>query len=102
MSANHLSDDELARLDALAQAATPGPWETFSWTSIRPKGRTQNVAATYLQIAEGGGQLYPAHENAAFIAASRTAIPALVGEVRRLRRQLAGLQAFVDDAVGQP
>ena len=83
-----MTDDELDRLDALAQAATPGPWETFSWTSIRPKGRTQNVAATYLQIAEGGGQLYPAHENAAFIAASRTAIPALIAEIRRLREKV--------------
>lgn len=93
-----MTDEELDRLDALAQAATPGPWEVKAKSGIRPVGRTQNVAATYLQVAEGGGTLYPFAENAAFIAASRTAIPALIAEIRRLRAQIDGFQGLVNEA----
>lgn len=83
-----MNDDELARLEALAEKATAGPWEAVL-SGIRPVGRPQNVAEAWLQVAEGGGPLYPPRANAEFIAASRAAVPALIEEVRRLRKWLA-------------
>ena len=122
-----MTDNELDRLDALAQAATPGPWLQGMWSGIceRPDhspphpGPTECIYTQYLRtyrevlgyvsvapdVTLIGGHdqgAWLAPPDAEFIAASRTALPALVAEIRRLRRQLAGLQAFVDDAVGQP
>lgn len=59
-----MTNDELERLAKLAEAATEGPWE-----AIRP-------------------QINVTEEDAQFIAAARTALPALVAEVRRLTREL--------------
>lgn len=146
-----MTDDELDRLDALARAATPGPWDnthhyTMAGVFTKPNdvgvpvgqcyacsdtdpnaepvrlrktyhvhrkphqlwhedgwheiNNTQGVTVAGMYGYEEGGIINQADSD--FIAASRTALPALVAEVRRLRRQLAGLQAFVDDAVGQP
>lgn len=73
-----LSAAELDAIDARARQATPGPWETVAGTYLRPvaPAHAQNVAAAFWQIAEGGGSLYPARENAAFLAASRSDVPA--------------------------
>ena len=91
-----MTDDELDRLDALAQAATPGPWLTpvEAGDAMHPG----------VPLEHEGMHVWPWHHEAdmRLAYASRTAIPALVAEVRRLRAQLAGVMAFVDDAVGQP
>jgi hypothetical protein len=68
-----MTNDELDTLDALAAAATPGPWEMGT-------GKAYNVLTLTEVLAEG---LESA--DAAFIAAARDAVPALVAEVRRLR-----------------
>lgn len=82
-----MTDDDLDRLDWLAARATEGPWEWFFalgrnflvlgkhapnwWENTAETVETRNAA------------------DAAFIAEARTAAPALVAEVRRLRRGLA-------------
>lgn len=74
--------EELKRLRALADAATPGPWvfkasgDSLRFSMRRPPGGTIAVALT----AEP--------EDVDFIAAARTALPALLDEVERLRAEV--------------
>lgn len=97
-----MTEQELAEYDALANAATPGPWflhgkradyeDDFVWAP-----RDQSADSPYhplaQQLAEGYGIESVCHVAAsenwdadrAFIAAARSAVPALVAEVRRLR-----------------
>lgn len=78
-----MTQDELDRLEALAKAATPGPWYqvyegSSDWTVYGPDDDVKSVA-----------NLHRWHQvecpDAAFIVAARDAVPALVAEVRRLR-----------------
>jgi hypothetical protein len=99
-----LSEDELIELEKLSKAATPGPWSTF------PEPRLQGgvMTADNHQVATAIGQaaMYDADRgldtsevlkaNAAFIAASRTAVPQLVEEVWRLRRALAATEGALE------
>ncbi len=87
-----MTDDELDKLDALAQAATRGPWRV--WMSM---DNTIDVCADLEALVPpllgmyGRGGTRPTdgeRRDADFIAASREAVPALVAEVRRLRRQV--------------
>ncbi|MFN7185996.1 MAG: hypothetical protein ACK5VE_06490 [Alphaproteobacteria bacterium] len=68
-----MTEQELADLDALAAAATPGPWEQIDSRAYS--------SGTGLQVC----LCNETDADAAFIAAARTAVPALVAEVRRLR-----------------
>ncbi len=84
-----MTDEELDRLQALADAATPGEWQASSviagmvteehsgWIAHCPRGSYKETEQLAVQ-------------DAAFIAAARAAVPALIAEVRRLRQQLAG------------
>jgi hypothetical protein len=72
-----MTDEELDRLEALAKAATQGPWTVDDHESAEHvHGPGPVPAATAIR-----------HEDAAFIAASRDAVPRLVAEVRRLRAE---------------
>ena len=92
-----LSDDELARLRALCDAATPGPWET---EGPRRDG-TYAVLEYVPSHAVYGGYVVDPYEtgcseaDAALIAASRTALPALLDAHARLRAALATIAAGV-------
>jgi hypothetical protein len=68
-----MTDEQLAEWQRLADAATPGPW--------RYRGIYVGTDAGLVASAE-----LPLH--AAFIAASRTAVPALIEEVERLRDEI--------------
>jgi hypothetical protein len=89
-----ITDDDLSRWEALASAATPGPWTTDD--APRLQG---SVNAGLHQVAAAMGQA-AMHDhradtaevqraNAAFIAAARAAVPDLCAEVRRLRQEVA-------------
>ncbi|HET8627406.1 MAG TPA: hypothetical protein VFL91_08300 [Thermomicrobiales bacterium] len=71
-----LTAADLARLAALAHAATPGPWERFGaiWAETALVADTRTAA------------------DAAFIAASREAVPALVATVRELAREIVAVE----------
>lgn len=118
---NRPSTEDLARWDALARAATPGPWYArhtddqsymcCDFVSTEPGVRKGHdgghiddvdpgtvVALTLLQsprLAEADA--YEA--NVEFIAASRTAIPALLAEVAELQAERAAERFEPDGAL---
>ena len=93
-----MTEQELERLQALAEAATPGPWEwrgdnmhavaLTRWTrelAERELGSWQKGEPGPRLIETDAGVYGPCPSDRAFIAAARAAVPALVAEVRRLR-----------------
>lgn len=91
-----MTDEELTTLDALASAATAGPWQAAEGHTYRD-GRVEHTES-FVRLPGGDVALAeevvdpatgePSNANAAFIAASREAVPALIAEVRRLRGAL--------------
>ena len=85
-----MTNEELTRLDALAAAATPGPWHTDADTCPEyddpavMAGKQWVCATSYDTLSTSIGER-DIKADAAFIAAARDAVPALVAEVRRLR-----------------
>ncbi len=86
-----MTDDRLKEIEALVEAATPGPWETDSNETGVPciliGGEPWWPPWAYLTI--------PNHERKAtisFIARSREIVPELLAEVRRLRATLRELK----------
>ncbi len=93
-----LSDERLAELEALAEVATPGPWECvvrdYYNTDIGGyRGATiPGIAPDYEPMPD----VHPAFDSVAdaeFIAASRAALPALLAEVREYRARLSRFAA---------
>lgn len=94
-----MTDEELGRLEALAAAATPGPWRVDHHVSPDLEGLyvgtdvpgENETIAYYQSVADSFAEdLSPdavrrLHADLAFIAAARTAVPALVATVRKLR-----------------
>ena len=92
-SSPRVTDEQLAEWEALADAATTGPWES--------SGPWERVAEDVVTVAPvepfptvwicrlGVGA--DSDADAAFIAASRVAVPALIAEVRALRETVARL-----------
>ena len=71
---------ERARLAALADAATPGPWDEHEWAVVA--------------LPEVAPVCHAVHEDdAAFIAASRTAVPALLAALDDAERERDRLRA---------
>lgn len=77
-----MSDLDLEAIEARAKAATPGPWV------VGPGAFWNYVVGSDEHGDHAGAQ---EKEDAAFIAASREDVPALVAEVRRLRAEVAAL-----------
>lgn len=85
---------DLEAIEALANAATPGAW----WKDYTP------IVAGHLVLADektprmlvgaGGPPLDGA--DAAFISASRTAIPELIAEVRKSQAEVAALREALE------
>ena len=79
---------ERARLRALCEAATPGPWDAIydedagEWM-VRT-GHADVAVLTWQQAIDALGLSPMTMRTAAFIAASRTAIPALLDDSERL------------------
>lgn len=79
-----MTSEELDRLDALANAATAGPWQTNEgtrWTVSKRPGSGLTDAGTFFVVSMAPEDA----ADATFIAAARDAVPALVAEVRRLK-----------------
>ncbi len=84
-----MSPAELDALEVLANAATPGPWSTHGLRALLRFGRKQDGPwdeANEDDPREDGAWL-PHDEAAAFIAAARTAVPALIARVRELEQE---------------
>lgn len=93
-----IEDKELNRLRALCEGATPGPW-TNPWTEeLDP---ANHLAGTTIRGADGqavieelwcdGPNVGILPGDAEFITASRTAMPALLEEIERLKQLLLTL-----------
>lgn len=88
-----MTDDELTRLAALANAATPGPWHTDADTCgdnddpAVMAGKQWVCGTSYDTLSTSIGDR-DIKADARFIADARDAVPALVAEVRRLRSML--------------
>lgn len=92
-----MTTDDLQNLRALCEAATPGPWKPNVWIETdgdewRATGPGHDEHAHDYGSEPGGPDEKAAQRDAAFITASRTALPALIEEVERLRRVRAATQ----------
>lgn len=83
-----MTEQQLAELEALANAATPGPWQPQDDIGY---GRGIETLA----YNEDVGVLF-GEADAAFIASARTAVPKLIAEVRRLRKLLERCRPYMD------
>jgi hypothetical protein len=73
---------DIDALEALAKAATPGPWEGSAYGGVHPTGRGGSIVTALTKSGMYDGWA----GNAPYIAAANpTAILALVAEVRALR-----------------
>lgn len=97
-----MTDEQLAALETMAAAATPGPWTTGIWFT-GPCGEYNGGTVVYgdgrtIAVFHQDYQSSSDYDNAEFVAAARAAVPALVAEVRRLRAELAAVpvQAIAD------
>ena len=96
-----LNDAELDRLMALAESATPGPWEA---NVLGSEGYDVRAPATpdvhrlhRMRIARCGYEAWETDKaNAAFIAAAREAVPALVKALREARAEVERANAVAD------
>jgi hypothetical protein len=76
--------DRLAELGALADAATPGPWVVQDGDEVHaPHLLDQEEASDVATI-------FDADADAAFIAAARSAVPALIAALKAVLRELPG------------
>ena len=101
-----ISPEQLDADEALTLAATEGPWIAVTPSSqeggaaIAHAGPTWSTTfreATSVRLAQGDSRekrtAAQDAANARFIARARTALPAYIAEVRRLRAELERLQA---------
>lgn len=95
-----ISTDERARLRALGEAAMPGPWDDQSedydglpviWVQRKPS-QVFNDPQFVCVFNEDGMPYERARENTAFIAAARTALPALLDQIDAAESRLAALE----------
>jgi hypothetical protein len=82
------TDAQLQEWQALADAATPGTWGK-EYSAV-----TANERITHIAHADPMGN---GEADAAFIAAARAAVPALLAEVQRLRAQNTALRDVLAD-----
>jgi len=92
-----ITAEQLKEWRALADAATPGPWEAYT---KRPEDLCVFGAdgdsvcgKIYSNLGIDANRIITAKDNADFIATAREAVPRLEQEVRRLRAQLAAIRA---------
>lgn len=86
---NGRASTELAKLQALCDAATPGPWGAFPID----ERRSWNVRA-----AKEGAIVHTVYErDARFIAAARDALPRLIADSRGLTELIRRIRAWAAD-----
>lgn len=89
-----MSDEKLAKLQALSDAATSPPWEAENslWTG-RPYNlqvpHTVNGVEVHPLVLGKWSDWAPSQEDMAVLVAARNALPELLAEVRRLRAIVA-------------
>lgn len=84
-----LSAEWLAEVEARADAATEGPWCTDSWEIYQGTEYVPGISFWIGETCRGTSELGQDRADAAFVAAARSDVPALVAEVRRLNEVLS-------------
>lgn len=79
-----MTAEERAELRRLAEAATPGPWKVEEYEEWDDSGRR---LCWYVDMPGNEDSTVLLEMDAAFIAAARTAVPALLDEVDQLRAE---------------
>ena len=96
-----MTEDELATIEARANASQPEPWWVVTVGKDHDDGPSHIIMSEYVSITEAfaGGEI-PQAVDAEFMAKARTDVPALVAEVRRLTAELscAGRPRYSGDA----
>ena len=86
-----MTAERIAELEALCNAATPGPWIWESSRGDRVRLWTKPSGDFVVEIGrKPGGWTYfdMTEDDAGFIAHARTALPELLAQVRRLRAMI--------------
>lgn len=101
-----ITDDRLAEIERLANAATEGPWisdshEIYGAYGNGPEFWNRRMAedGEFVWIGETCALGAADDANASFIAASRSAVPELLDEVRRLRQQVEQVRPVASEIV---
>ncbi|MDX3634366.1 hypothetical protein PV728_29695 [Streptomyces europaeiscabiei] len=87
------SVERLAEIEALAEAATAGPWCTDAWEIYQGAEYVPGISFWIGETCRGTSELGQDRADAAFVAAARSDVPELVAEVRRQAAQIAELEA---------
>lgn len=91
-----MTEEELSRIEALANAATPGPWEVSDSEPLNGCIWSVGPICGYDGDALG---LRVGDPNADFVAAAREDVPKLIAEVRRQRAELERTKAKVAELI---
>ena len=77
----------LAHIETRANAATEGPWCTDAWEIYQGTEYQPGLSMWIGETCRGTSTPEQDQADAAFVAAARTDVPALIAEVRRLQEQ---------------
>jgi predicted RNase H-like nuclease (RuvC/YqgF family) len=91
----------LAAIEARANAATPGPWSTDSWEIYQGAEYVPGISDWIGETCRGATTMEQDRADAAFVAAARTDVPALVAEVRELLLHTRTLEALVAEQAAE-
>ncbi|MGQ4437971.1 hypothetical protein ACN6LI_003337 [Streptomyces violaceoruber] len=86
---DHLTEQQLTDIEARAGAATEGPWCTDAWEIYQGTEYVPGVSRWIGETCRGATSPEQDRADAAFVAAARSDVPALLAEVRRLQAELA-------------
>ena len=76
---------DLNELERLAEAATPGPWETVTYGIYARNHRGHLIPVAETILPDCFDDAYTAHKkDAAFIVAACNAVPELIARIREL------------------
>lgn len=96
-----ITEEQLREWRELAEKATPGRWQWWtsnSWRRLKSElgtGTTRNVLEPYTVWHDKHPDCLVHDDDMDFIAASRTAVPALCEEVERLREALSLAETII-------
>ena len=79
--------EHLAEIEARATAATEGPWCTDAWEIYQGTQYVPGISMWIGETCRGTSTPEQDQADAAFVAAARTDVPALIAEVARLKGQ---------------
>lgn len=94
-------EEWLAAIEARANAATSGPWCTDSWEIYQGTEYVPGISMWIGETCRGATSMEQDRADAAFVAAARTDVPALIAEVRELLLHTRTLEALVAEQAAE-